>query len=663
MTDWRLDRPQLFDVSKRRFGKLSLMLAPLPSLPPLLALAIALAPAGARADCADPFGKPNERLDFHIKITRADWAGLLASRVPSTDGNRGACDAKYPEFKAEFRCGTEGAWLKIALRKKRGEERGVEAPQKPPLKIDFNEDFMGMVPEAKGQRWPAAFGDFGYRKLTLNNGQGNKPPGRMLILPNLLSEHVALRLLSKEVPTSPRTAIAQVTLHFEDKPEGEFHGAYVLIEDIDKTALKRRFGRGDGRLVKASKAGCPIEVQFDDGPPNEAKASYDAFIGKAGGLADAEKGVELDSVLRQEAIREILVNGDDTLFYGGGEGNNWYSFDPRMGKRHYMPWDVDLTFGQQQQNCAPNSLKCLPTFPLLRFCRGSRLGSATACNTEVQKRYLQIMCQLTQGSLSADEIIKVWDEADKVARPAVAMEKDLIWRGMDPLSTAIDKSYGAEYVRLRSWIPERVKSVQQQITAKGIACAPGCTAGAKESCQYLTCPGERACVDNIWTECRPMAGCALPSPSPAGGDGGVPSGSGNGGDAGGAVSDAGTSVGSGGTTGGNGGSGGGASGTPGNPGSGGTAGSGGGTTSPSGSGGNTAGGAGSGGKSGKGGSGGTAGTGPAARPQPAGGGKSGGCSLAAGPGQTSHGVPMMPIAFALSVLGVIILRHRGRAQR
>src|SRR5688572_9275889 len=107
----------------------------------------------ARADCRDPFGKPNELLDFHIKIKRADC-------------DRGACEAKYPEFQAEFRCGSADPWLQIALRKKRGEERGVEAPLKPPMKIDFNEDFMGMVPAAKGQRWPANFGELGYRKIT-----------------------------------------------------------------------------------------------------------------------------------------------------------------------------------------------------------------------------------------------------------------------------------------------------------------------------------------------------------------------------------------------------------------------------------------------------------------------------------------------------------------
>ena len=82
---------------------------------------------------------------------------------------------QFPEFKAEFRCGARGRSSRSALRKKKGEERGVEAFEKPPMKIDFNEDFMGMVPEAMGQRWPASLGELGFRKLTLNNGQSNKP--------------------------------------------------------------------------------------------------------------------------------------------------------------------------------------------------------------------------------------------------------------------------------------------------------------------------------------------------------------------------------------------------------------------------------------------------------------------------------------------------------
>jgi MYXO-CTERM domain-containing protein len=323
-------------------------------------------------------------------------------------------------------------------------------------------------------------------------------------------------LLRREVPSSPGAAFAKLHLYVDGAAQPEYHGVYLLIEDIDRQAVRRRWGIDLGRLVKYSKAGCPSELQYDDGPPNASRAAFDAWIARSPtSVEEAAKGVDLDTVLRQEAIREILVNGDDTLFFAGGDGNNHYYFDPQQGGlRQYMPWDVDLTFGQQQQNCAPNSLKCPPTFPLLTWCSRnvSRLGRALACNPMIQKRYLQTMCQLTQGSLSAAEILKVWNEADAAARPAVALEKDAVWGGKDPLDPAIDKSYGAEHVRMKDWIPARIRSVQQQLTMRGVACAPGCPAGATEACSYLGCPGDRRCENDLWTPCRPREGCGLPLP-------------------------------------------------------------------------------------------------------------------------------------------------------
>lgn len=123
-------------------------------------------------------------------------------------------------------------------------------------------------------------------------------------------------------------------------------------------------------------------------------------------MAEAEKGVDLDTLLRQEAIREIIVNGDDTLSYSAvrsNQGSNWLAFEPRVGLRQFMPWDVDLTFGQQYTVCQPTPLKCAPTTPLLRHCATttSIIGKLTVCHGEIQKRYLQIMCQLTNGTLGA----------------------------------------------------------------------------------------------------------------------------------------------------------------------------------------------------------------------------------------------------------------------
>jgi MYXO-CTERM domain-containing protein len=485
-----------------------------------IAAAGSLFARSAQADCNDPFGKPNELLDFHLKMSRADWNGLVANRPGES------CNAVYKDFKAEFRCGTEGPWLKVAVRKKRGEQRGIEAPQKPPLKIDFNETFMNTVPEAMGQSWPPSMGKLGYRKLTLNNGQGNKFGNTVIPLPLLMAEHVAMRLLKRELPSAPGTAYAKITIHTEDKPDGEYHGVYILLEDIDKSALRRRFGRDDGRLIKASKDACPVDVEFDDGPPNAARTAYEAWIGGAAAasatIEQAEKAVDLDTLLRQEAIREILVNGDDTIatsVTSSREGLNFYFFEPRMGLRHYIPWDTDLAFGQQNENCAPNSLKCPPTEKIGRWCPAvSRIGQATVCQPNVRKRYLEIMCQLINGSMAADEILKVWEEAYATVKDVVPLEKDIAWGGRDPSDPGINKSFGAEYVRLKSWIPARINSVRQQIS-----CATGCPAGKTEACTYLTCEGERRCENNRWTACQPKAACSPAAPPMTGGsDAGAP---------------------------------------------------------------------------------------------------------------------------------------------
>ena len=163
-------------------------------------------------------------------------------------------------------------------------------------------------------------------------------------------------------------------------------------------------------------------------------------------------------------------------------------------------------------------LMCSPEEPLFRWCPDSlsEIGKRTICvkpeePQEIKQRYLQIMCQLTKGSLNAEAVVKLWDEVYGTVSPIVPMEKDLVWQGMDPNGT-VSKSFGAEYRRLREWIPARIKSVQDQITKLGIPCSPGCEEGAKEACSYLGCQAERRCTGGKWTACQATATCALPQP-------------------------------------------------------------------------------------------------------------------------------------------------------
>jgi hypothetical protein len=463
--------------------------------------------APAQADCARPFSNPDEVLPFNLRLSRADW-----SKLRLTDIDNGSCTAQFPYVAGEFRCGDTDPWMKVGLRRKRGDQRGRDTDQKPPIKIDFNHDQFG----TKGGAWPAALGKNAYRKLSLNQGQNDEPGG---ILPALLSETVAWRLLGREHAAAPKASLAQVWIHFTDDNKTEYHGVYLLLEDLDRNALERRFGSAVGRLVKTTRGDCRDEVVFDDGAPNESKARFDAWIRRdpkatpATWKADTDKVIELEDLLRHEAVRDVIYDNHDTPT--GSHHSNYLAFDPKTGgKRRYFPWDLDDCFEPYRQFQPP-------TFPIIPSC--SSLGARTRCEPSIQRRYLEIMCQMINGTLALDKVLAEWDRSDKIIRPLLPLEKDLVWKGRDPLAAGTAGTYANEYTRMRAWIQQRIPEVRRQIEAKGFACPTGCPAGASEACSYITCPGKRRCEGGSWTACTPDPGCVLwPQVVVVSSDGGVP---------------------------------------------------------------------------------------------------------------------------------------------
>ena len=221
------------------------------------------------------------------------------------------------------------------------------------------------------------------------------------MLPVLMTEHVALRLLKREIPATPGTAYAKVYLHLDGAEQGAIPGLYMLVEDIDRAAVKRYFGHNDGRLIKSTKDNCNNEVEFDDGPPNEAAAAWDAFMprtrptiprpalagrGREGGGPRHPAAPGSHSRDPGQRRRHHPDRGQPSE-----RGPQLLHLRPQAGRRQYMPWDVDLTFGQQHGNCAPPPdgvatpgsamLMCSPDEPLFRWCPDSlsAIGKRTVC--------------------------------------------------------------------------------------------------------------------------------------------------------------------------------------------------------------------------------------------------------------------------------------------
>ena len=484
----------------------------------------------ARADCRDPFRNPDDILDFHLQTTSATWAAFQASEMSG-----GGCDDQYPYFAAQFHCGDDEAPIVIGFRRKRDRS---ETRAKLPIKLDFNR-------EVSGQRWPAARGALGFRKLSLNSGMsddagrtggpGSTPnPGT---LSAILTEHLAWRLMRQELPEVSGVAYARLTIEVSDTGATQYQGLYILIEDIDRTAVRARFGTGadPGTLLKTTDLECVDQVEYDDGPPNPATDLFTSWLAEApetfpgGWYARTDQAMHLDSLLRQEALRELLANTGDTVL---GNRNNYFALDLRTDRRWYFPWDLDDMFRPFPQIRAPETA-------LVHACTGAagctpnRIGQNIRDNPEIRRRYLEIMCQLSNGVAQETKLVESLVALDALVRPIIAAEVASVWAplGRDPLNAAVAGTYAAEVERMKTWIPARIEAVRAMIRAEGVACEAGCAEGAVEDCEHRGQASRRVCGAGRWGACEdPMLG-----PGGAGGAAGAGGAGGDGG-AGGASS-------------------------------------------------------------------------------------------------------------------------------
>ena len=86
---------------------------------------------------------------------------------------------------------------------------------------------------------------------------------------------------------------------------------------LSRTAVRARFGNDAGTLLKTTDIGCVDQVEYDDGPPNPATELFAAWLAEApasfpgGWYARTDQAIHLDSLLRQEALRELegIVRG------------------------------------------------------------------------------------------------------------------------------------------------------------------------------------------------------------------------------------------------------------------------------------------------------------------------------------------------------------------
>src|SRR5687767_7917691 len=161
------------------------------------------------------------------------------------------------------------------------------------------------------------------------------------------------------VPAS-RTAYARVYVTVPGKHERQYLGLYSVVEDVDKSFAEERFKAKKGAIFKPVTPAPFSDLGDDwakynqtyDPKTNTSKAEKQRVIDFAKLVthgSDEEfakrlpEFVDLDNFSRFMAVTVYLSTLDSIL----SAGQNYYLYlHPETNRFHFMPWDLDHSFGQ-----------------------------------------------------------------------------------------------------------------------------------------------------------------------------------------------------------------------------------------------------------------------------------------------------------------------------
>jgi len=282
-------------------------------------LFLGLATLTLEAQVSPPWFSDQAAQDIRLDLNPADWRTLRDNYLS---------DAYYPA-----KLTWEGQTVdRIGIRSRGA---GSRSPDKPNLKLDFNH-------YVKGQTF------LGLQQAVLKANNQD---------PSLLREVLAMKLFRQMGLPAPLEAPARLYIN------GEFWGAYSLVESVDEAFLRRNFGEDTGYLYSWQENRAE-GYRFEDlGPdpasyspvmwtPENHKSDPDAapIVAMVQAInlspdADFECAVseflDLKSVMTYAAIEDYLATFD-SLFGTVFGMNNFYFYRFSGGKlSQFLPWDQD----------------------------------------------------------------------------------------------------------------------------------------------------------------------------------------------------------------------------------------------------------------------------------------------------------------------------------
>jgi hypothetical protein len=307
---------------------------------------------------ADLFG-PERLWTIHLKLGAKEYAAMppkgrgfgspfrKKDEPPKKEEKK---DAEEPDIHKNKGFGLEFPWVKgdlefdgrlikdVGIRYKGNATYGAsQQTLKRPFKIDINH----------------------YLEAQQLHGLNGFALGNNAFDPTRLHDALAYHLFrAAKVPAS-RTAFVQLSLSVSDKYDKTYVGVYTMMEPVDKAFLRERFGSDKGMLLKPERIqglqylGEKWEAYKDKYNPKREPSDaqkrrlieFARFINQADDATFNQKigeFLDIDAFLRFAAVNSLISNLDS--FFAGGH-NYFLYLSPKDNRFHFMPWDLDVTFG------------------------------------------------------------------------------------------------------------------------------------------------------------------------------------------------------------------------------------------------------------------------------------------------------------------------------
>ena len=183
----------------------------------------------------------------------------------------------------------------------------------------------------------------GMKKINLNNNYKD---------PSYMRERLAYDMMrSLDIPT-PR--LSYVNLYIN----GDLHGLYTLVEQVDSEFLEENFDNSEGDLYKPDGTGSDLlwlgadfaaysGVELKTNEDTSDNAAFIKMVNELNNGSDLESVIDVDEILRYLAVSTALSNLDS---YQGSLAHNYYLYE-QDGVFSIIPWDFNESFGTFRMGC------------------------------------------------------------------------------------------------------------------------------------------------------------------------------------------------------------------------------------------------------------------------------------------------------------------------